>query len=266
MPNTPQHPDTPPPFDDAAPAQNGLSLQQLVQQRMAQPDAPPLPAPPMKSGIQQRPTFNIAAAKAPPSALAPNGNQLNAIDTEWAAGIEQMLPTPIFRLRVMKERLIREGAELDNELAHYLALPTPSARKQAQQIRQKLYTLRRHETKVDAQLAALFTQRTVGFSWVARWQYLTGWFTRSTNTTAQWINPLYWLHRLDPTRKAMANANKKLQHIAQLTEKRLTDPTTTAQELADILTTYDNLTARITQLEDQLANASLWEQWTRILR
>lgn len=241
-----------------------------------QPQPPELSvtAPEHGTNTQQQPvqsffTASISSVKssaANPLLVNPCGNQLNAVDTQWAAGIEQLLPTPIFRLRVMKERLVRERGELEAELDQYLALKTPSSQAQVKQLRQKLYTLQRHETRVDAQIKALFYQRNGGFGWFTLWQRSSQGIKQWFSMAKRWLSPLHWLYKADPVRQQLANANRKLSHVTQLTEKRLSDPTITAAELADMLSTYDTLTAQLVELETRLTQATLWDHWRRLLK
>lgn len=197
--------------------------------------------------------------------LQPIGQQLNAVDTQWAAGIEQLLPTPAFRFRVMKERLVRERKELVQQINHYEGLTTDSTQQQTKALRQKLATLQRHETKVDYQLSLLLNHSThpLSFRLVKgirqlgrQWQDLFGTFGQAGNISG-------WIHKLDPVRGEVAQLNQRLVEVTQLTEQRL--PIASAAELADLLSTYDDTMARIAALEAQLPT-TLWGQWQRLLK
>lgn len=81
---------------------------------------------------------------------------LNSLDVEMASGLEQYLPSPIFRLRIAKKRIDGEINELRLRLNKYERLPerAPALQEQIIILKQRLASLEKHQHEINQQLAA----------------------------------------------------------------------------------------------------------------
>lgn len=90
-----------------------------------------------------------------------NSNQqkgllLNRLDVEMPSGLEQYLPSPIFRLRVAKRRLDGEINLLRQRLAKYERLPNPAPdlQKQIALLKKQLISMEAHQAEISRQLSS----------------------------------------------------------------------------------------------------------------
>src|SRR5690606_1515760 len=100
------------------------------------------------------------------------GQRLNSLDIELGAGLEQYLPTPLFRLRVMKKRLSDEIAELRGTLNKYARLPehSPDLKRRIQSLQEHLFTLEIHQAQVDAELELYLSDSSVLYGFIKQFQ------------------------------------------------------------------------------------------------
>jgi hypothetical protein len=84
------------------------------------------------------------------------GVYLNSLDVEMAAGLEQYLPSPIFRMQIAKRRLDGEIQELRQRLAKYEKLTEHATDMQAQisALRSRLAAMERRRENLGQQLSA----------------------------------------------------------------------------------------------------------------
>jgi len=84
------------------------------------------------------------------------GLYLNSLDVEMAAGLEQYLPSPIFRMQIAKRRLDGEIQELRQRLAKYEKLTEHAADMQEQisALRSRLAAMERRRENLGQQLSA----------------------------------------------------------------------------------------------------------------
>jgi hypothetical protein len=207
--------------------------------------------------------LNTYSAQGSQMAGSVTGQQLNAVDTEWAAGIEQLLPTKTFRLRVMKERMLRERVVMEKQLKQLQTINTETTRQQAKALRQKLFTLQRHEMQVDIQLQQMLQgSQPVGVYKVIG--LTRHWWRIIRKVLFKGVDGLgirSAIHRLDPARGEMYRLNERLTQLTRLTEQRLT--TASANELADVMTAYDDVVARLNELQATMPT-TLLGQWQRL--
>jgi hypothetical protein len=107
------------------------------------------------------PTHFRAFPKPERQALQNNqaGQYLNSLDVDMASGLEQYLPSPLFRLRIAKKRLDTEITELRQRLNKYERLPEKSLALQERilGLRSKLHALELHQRQVNRELSANLT-------------------------------------------------------------------------------------------------------------
>jgi hypothetical protein len=232
------------------------------------------------------------------------GRRLNATDTTWAAGIEHLLPTPLFRLRVTKERLVREREALESALAQAQQLQRlqphvdhgpssynspfyqaePSTQKQslpsASQLRirtlqERLLNIRRHETHVDYQLRQSMPAHqqwlfTLLDGWQGTQRQLEKWQQRLT----QLVSVEAWIRKLDPTRLALSQTNQHLRDVEQLLSQSsqassLEHPKSASPEtLVECITLYDRLTAEAEHFQAELTQRPSWlkRAWKKLFQ
>ncbi|MFN8614681.1 MAG: hypothetical protein U0003_02065 [Vampirovibrionales bacterium] len=216
------------------------------------------------------------------------GQRLNATDTTWQAGIEHLLPTPLFRLRVTKERLVRERHEAETALQEARQLEvlgkkalvslgsqggsfkTSTHQRVLQALQERVLVLKRHEAHVDYQLQQLMYQQATPLQ-----KLLWGWvslglgFQKFMHQALQGIgqySPELWLRRLDPQQSALALTNTQLQQVAHwlLHQQSVTDPANVS--LARYLTLYEQL-SQVADAQQQALRQrpSLWRRWMKTL-
>ncbi|MDH4378555.1 MAG: hypothetical protein QE263_01430 [Vampirovibrionales bacterium] len=281
-------------------ATTGVSLQNLIAQHLQQEGptkAPPPPAPQKAIGFQSawvsgQENYEQSAYGRANNANA--GRRLNATDTTWAAGIEHLLPTPLFRLRVTKERLVREREALEHALAQaqqlqrlqphvdhgpssynspfYQAEPstqkrsTPSTSQQRiRTLQERLLNIKRHETHVDYQLRQSLPANQ---QWlVAVLDAMQGAQQRLEqlqHKLTQLVSIEGWVRRLDPTRLALSQTNQHLKDVEQLlsqgseTDTQSHQQTVSPETLIECITLYDRLTAEAEKLQTQLTQRPTW--------
>lgn len=182
------------------------------------------------------------------------GYRLNEIDTECNAGIEHYLPTVVFRLRVMQERLTKEVAALAQELQNYQCLRQPSAETQEKitQLTLRLETAKLHQQQVDIQLNELMASQSFGFKvthqfsgWLAPFGYLN-------QQLKQLLDLSLWLRRIDPTRERLYHTCQQLETLNQVLENGLENAYTPKTEITDVLTQYEQTLTEIEHLKEAL--------------
>jgi signal transduction histidine kinase len=284
-----------------SPAATGISLQSLIAQHLQQEgpstSTPPTLPPPKAIGFQSawvsgQTQYEQSAYGKANDANA--GRRLNATDTTWAAGIEHLLPTPLFRLRVTKERLVREREALEIALAQAQQLQrlqphvdhgpssyhspfyqadaatqkrsTPSTSQQRiRTLQERLLNIRRHETHVDYQLRqSMPPHQQWLFTLLDGWQGAQRQFQKWQQRLTQLVSIEGWIRRLDPTRLALSQANQHLRDVEQLlsqsseTDTQSHQQTVSPETLIECITLYDRLTAEAEHLQTELTQRPSW--------
>ncbi len=197
--------------------------------------------------------------KIPVNALVTRGgNRLNAIDTEWSAGIEHYIPTPTFRLRVMKERLNKELAELEDELQRYQFLNHPSeeTRHKIHQLTLRVETTRLHLERVNLQLDDIMMSQSPFFNLFMKLSIFA--IPLTTPWTVYWealnrfIDVHQWLRRIDPSRAQLNQYAQQLSTLNIVLEKGVNNPLVEASEISDVINQYELTVKQIEQLQTEL--------------
>lgn len=230
---------------------------------------------------EQAPAEEIATAVpaswsfAPPKPKRPPGGEdgqyLNSLDVELAAGLEQYLPTPLFRLRVMKKRLDGEINELRMRLNKYSRLPNPSQdmKDRAEAVRARLATLEAHERQVSLDLASAMAFGPLMYKLSQGSQDLgdsLGGFRKGF----QWLRSFVLGFIYGKTYLALETEGKNLRNLQELFSDRLKDKTTSSAELGQILNRYEQMLRQIENQAEQLKPRSfpwrLWQQASRLVK
>lgn len=210
----------------------------------------------------------IAKKRPAVSQFAPDGQFLNSLDVELAAGLEQYLPTPLFRLRVVKKRLDDEIHQLQNLLNRYSRLPNPSEdiQERVKVVRHRLLVLKNHERKVNQELKATvplgFLLYTLSQSFAALNEKLAGMLGGVYRFL---ITVIYGRAYL-----AMESAQLELQGLQDIFESRMQDQTTSSAELGQILNRYEQTLVRLEKDAGSLSvkslHARLWQEACRLVK
>jgi hypothetical protein len=177
-----------------------------------------------------------AATTAPPGR---EGQFLNTIDGDLTAGLEQYMPTPLFRLRVTKKRLDTEISDLKGRLSKYERIPEKGKDLEEciQTFKERLRILEAHEAQVAEELSAMLTMGKP-----------VAWFMQQFHGQAQWLPNLFqtlwrWVlqGRYGKAYVDASTATEELQMLQDVLAERLADPQVSQQELGRILSRYDQL-------------------------
>lgn len=204
----------------------------------------------------------------PPSEQAVAGQFLNSLDVELAAGLEQYLPTQIFRLRVMKKRLDGEIGELRGLLNKYSRLPNPSPdlKERTNAVRRRLRVLEHHEARVSWQLAdslpmgKLFYQFSLGGSIVSR--------TCARLLSGLWHGLARLVYGKSYLELEMAGA--ELLELEDVFRHRFSDKTAASNELGQLINRYEQTLVKAEKKAKNLSNFSfvrrLWQEAIGLLK
>jgi uncharacterized protein YdcH (DUF465 family) len=167
------------------------------------------------------------------------GQRLNSLDIEMGAGLEQYLPTPLFRLRVGKKRVSDDIAELKATLNKYDRLPEQSEelKKRIKALREHLWTLELHQAQIDAELESYLSKGSIFYSVL---QQSKGW-QEAFFVGFNWLRHLLIRLLYGKAYESIESANTELQMIKDLFAKRLQDRHTSDTELSQLLNQYEHM-------------------------
>lgn len=195
----------------------------------------------------------------PPADPAVSGQFLNSLDVELAAGLEQYLPTQIFRLRVVKKRLDGEIAELRGLLNKYSRLPSPSPdlKERTNAVRRRLRVLEHHESRVSWQLAGALP--------MGKLFYQLSWMGSVLNrNTAGWASGLWrFMARLvyGKSYLELEQAGVELQELESVLKLRFADQSTASKELGQLLNRYEQTVMKAETKAKKLSGSSFFSFW-----
>lgn len=167
------------------------------------------------------------------------GSQMNQVDIQTGKGLESYLPTPLTRFRVAKQRLTREIAAIETQLAQYeqaqqgdteldatLATLVHAAKK-------RLWILKRHEQRVDLAL----NQMTQQFGLPQISDQTEAWQTQTDQWLSQIKNSFQWLS--SNTSSSLKPQLQEVEILARLIEEQLAHPQPSAAVLSDLYLRYE---------------------------
>lgn len=196
------------------------------------------------------------------------GQYLNSLDVDLAAGLEQYLPTPLFRMRVMKKRLDGEISELRMRLNKYERLPNPSPDMQERidAVQARLKTLVDHERQVSRDLASAMAMGSLVYGLSRQTQGVgdgLGHFFRGVKSFLMRL--LYGNTYLE-----IESAGEHLRNLQELFADRLNDKTVSSAEISQILNRYEQtirqMETRIQHLNTRSFPWSLWQEAQRLVK
>ncbi len=234
-----------------------------LESREPEPDETPASVAPVSWG------FGPAKPQRPPG--GEDGQYLNSLDVELAAGLEQYLPTPLFRLRVMKKRLDGEINELRMRLNKYNRLPNPSQdmKDRADAVRARLATLEAHERQVSRDLASAMAFGPLMYNLSQGVQNMgngLGGFWEGV----QWLKTSVMGLIYGQTYQELELEGKNLRNLQELFADRLQDKTASSAELGQILNRYEQMLRRMETQAERLKPRSfpwrLWQEASRLVK
>lgn len=247
---------------DALPGQH-ISLSAYISKHL-QEGAPDLPTPVEMPAV---PAFQ-SATRVRTESSGQEGQYLNSLDVEMAAGLEQYLPTPLFRMRVMKKRLDGEITKLKMQLSKYERLPDPSPDMQERigGMRARLATLEAHEHQVSRELVSALTFGSFLYT-VSRWvQGSGGWFSQWAKRVRRALTGLLY----GQAYLEMEETGEALRSLQELFADRMNDRAASDMELSQILNQYEQTTQRMEMASLRLKPLSfprrLWQEAKRLVK
>ncbi len=233
-------------FDDSEAANETLSLSDYISRHLGNGSKKAKPnTTPILPSIQLQPSVLSQAETAKPERQ--NGHFLNTIDSDFTAGLEQYMPTPLFRLSVTKTRLDTEVEQLRNRIRQYeqLAPTTPNKLVDPQQMkiyRERLIVLEAHLAQVEIELSALLTAKR---------------FFQGLADSGECLKPVgIFFNQLQQALSGvifgkryahLKETNKQLQILQSLIRQRMRDPNLSEGEMGRLISHYDHLLTEATQ-------------------
>jgi hypothetical protein len=165
------------------------------------------------------------------------GQRLNSLDIDMGSGLEQYLPTPLFRLRVVKKRLSDEIVDIRGKLNKYAKLPEQSEELKIRMdaMQEHLLTLELHQAEVDAELELYLSNGSLLYGFMQQSQAWQNVITTLGGWLRQGLMKLFYGDAF----ATVENANTELRLLQELFAERLRDPNTAESELSQLLNQYE---------------------------
>jgi hypothetical protein len=209
-------------------------LEEASKQTLAPKKAPERP-----SFVPQLPSALMVQKTATSHTSGLSGQYLNTMDGDLTSGLEQYMPTPVFRLRVTKKRLDLEIATLRGKLDQYTRVPDKSAEmdERIQLLQHRLDILEAHEKQVRQELAAILAFGPFCFAMSSQFTGTGSWLSGCFKALRDW-----WAAAIyGDAYLAVERANDELRNLQAVFAERLADPQVSQAELGRILNRYDQL-------------------------
>lgn len=210
-----------------------ISLRDYIAKHMSgEPVEPELPTIPSFS-----PQTTLPVSPGRPISRHLAGQRLNSLDIEMGAGLEQYLPTPLFRLRVVKKRLSDEIADIRGKLNKYAKLPEHSEELKVRMnaMQEHLFSLELHQAQVDSELELYLSNGSLLYGFMRQSQSLQGMIDSIWVWLRQGLMKLFYGDAFE----TVENANTELRMLQELFAERLRDPNTSESELSQLLNQYE---------------------------
>ncbi|HEY9746122.1 MAG TPA: hypothetical protein V6C99_07895 [Oculatellaceae cyanobacterium] len=214
-----------------------ISLRDYIARHMNGERSEEAPSPsPSNTGFSFTPS-RLRAFNPPLESSGPAGQRLNQLDVEMGAGLEQYLPTPLFRLRVAKKRVSDEINDLRARINKYERLPdsTPDLKKRISALKEHLLTLERHQIQIDEELSEYLSGSSKFLGLIQQSLNWRGQFAAFGRTVYGWLTSLIY----GSAYRTVAQANAELHMLQELFAERLQDQETPDVELGQLLNRYE---------------------------
>jgi hypothetical protein len=190
-----------------------------------------------------------------------SGQYFNSLDTETPSGIEQLLPTPTFRFKIMRNRIQAEITDIQTQLANYqhLRLPPVGLAQKIAPLQERLRTLQQHDLELAFQQNVIRirqplwvetsqqTAKTLERGLVNLWQWLF--------KALCWVSPVAIARRNNPKQQEWVAVNQQLKTIISVLETELAPKKTqTIDDVGAVLRQYEQLVTLSTTLGQSISN------------
>lgn len=245
----------------ALPGKSHVSLNDYLARHLTEQSTEPVPAPVPKKPVWIRPDKPVGPSEG-------TGQFLNSLDVDLASGLEQYLPTPIFRLRVMKKRLDGEIAELRGLLNKYshLSNPSPDLKDRTNAVRRRLRVLEHHESRVSWQLSESMP--------MGRWFYQISAVGAALNQSITGFFSGFWrfMGRIFYGRSylELEQAGEELQVLESMVRSRLSDSAAHSVEVGQLLNRFEQTLLKAESRAKKFSASSLlyrlWQESFGLLK
>lgn len=239
-----------------------LSLSAYISQHLEKSVSKEAPAP-------EPPAYRFGPAVRPqqeaePGEYRPEGQFLNTLDVDLTAGLEQYMPTPVFRLRVMKKRLDTEIADLRMRINKMERLPNQprELRENIAVIRRRIRTLEYHEQRVSRQLAALLTMGPFFYGIARRYEALQGWIAEGWAMLAAWVSRILF----GPAREQLTQLHSELRTLTEVLDDRIRDNVVTEAEISHLINRYETTLREMEAASVRMQSETFWQRLWKPLR
>ena len=242
-----------------------ISLSAYISKHLQDTEGNPALAEPESSTATGFRTFPTPAGKVAQHAT---GQILNSLDVEMAAGLEQYLPSPLFRLRIAKKRLDREITELRQRLNKYDRLPeqSPELKERIASLKIKLKALEANLRHVNEQLVPnpgwgrLLNSLSQPGRWVRRMLH-SGLMQLRAGLLTVFYGHKFW---------EMQHSSNEIVYLKELYAEHLKDHSNADAELSAILHRFEQVVQRMEQGAKQTKPISfvtrLWQDVKRLVK
>jgi hypothetical protein len=189
------------------------------------------------------------------------GHHFNTLDTETPSGIEQLLPTPTFRFKVMRNRIQHEVTEIQAQLTNYQSLKQPPVglAQKIIHLQERLRTLQQHDLELTFQQNVIRIRQPF---WIELTQQTLQSFDRGLHACWQglfkalcWMSPVAIARRNNPKQQQWVQVNQQLQTTIRLLEAELAPKKTqTIDDVGAVLRQYEQLLTLSTTLGQDISN------------
>jgi hypothetical protein len=211
------------------------------------PNQPDRPGPSVTSGFS-----SSNPGSQPPQQT---GIYLNSLDVDMPAGLEQYLPSPIFRLRIAKKRIDGEINELRLRINKYDRLPEkpPALQEQVTLLKKRLAGLEKHQWEISQQLSADLSVVPALYALSQQGQSFEKLLNQGLAALRQGILTLFY-------GQAFLNVqadNDEMQYLRELYTERLKSGSSNEAELSAIINRFEQVAQRAEQDARKLKPGSL---------
>jgi len=172
----------------------------------------------------------------------PSGLFLNSLDVDMPAGLEQYLPSPIFRLRIAKKRLDGEINELRMRINKYDRLPdkAPALQEQVILLKHRLATLEKHQREISQQLSANLGVVPALYALSQQGSGFGEWINRGIAAIRQFMLTLMY----GDAYQQVQTDNEEMVYLKELYAERMKSGTFDEAELSAIINRFEQVAQR----------------------
>ena len=235
---------------------NQLSLSQYISKHLGEaptPDTPETAPEPLQFRDPRQPR-----AKDTSPGFKPTGQFLNSLDGDLTAGLEQYMPTPVFRLRVVKKRIDGELSELQARLNNMTRLhdQSPEMKEGMRRIRLRIMTLQKHQRNVDYELSAMLTMGPSLYGVSRGMQAGEKVLTEALNRIQDGLGKIVF----GPAREQVVSLRQDLTTLTEVMADRMADRQVSDNEISHLLNRYETTLRQLETASERLQSETVWSR------